>query len=229
MKIDVKGVIVPNDDQWIYDLLEIDAVCPKRVQAMLDAAPNERAEIYINSPGGHVFSGSEIYDALRAHPGGVRLHVTGHAASAASVIMCAGPCDVSPTALVMIHNVSGGAQGDYHAMDAASGLLQKANRAISAAYQLKTGKTEAELLEMMDRETWMTAQEAVEVGFADEITKPVNPARLTAAAFGLLPEATLEALRARRAALDPAFTPKPDAQKLARAKLKLLNLGGKAL
>ena len=182
MKIDIKGVIVANDDKWVYDWFDMDAVAPREVLTALDRAPNERADVYINSPGGSVFAGSEIYDALRAHPGGVQIHVTGHAASAASMIMCAGPCDISPTALVMIHNVSGGAQGDYHEMDATSETLKKANQAVAAAYRHKTGKSEKELLALMDKETWMTAQEAIEAGFADRPDR----VRTTAAADGIV-------------------------------------------
>lgn len=189
MKIDIKGVIVANDDKWVYDWFDMDAVAPRDVLTALDRAPNERADVYINSPGGSVFAGGEIYDALRAHPGGVQIHVTGHAASAASMIMCAGPCDISPTALVMIHNVSGGAQGDYHTMDAISETLKKANQAVAAAYRHKTGKSEEELLALMDKETWMTAQEAIEAGFADGLTESARPLPLTASFSGMLPQA----------------------------------------
>ena len=67
MKIDIKGVIVANDDKWVYDWFDMDAVAPREVLTALDRAPNERADVYINSPGGSVFAGGEIYDALRAH------------------------------------------------------------------------------------------------------------------------------------------------------------------
>lgn len=222
MKIDIKGVIVANDDKWVYDWFDMDAVAPREVLTALDRAPNERADVYINSPGGSVFAGSEIYDALRAHPGGVQIHVTGHAASAASMIMCAGPCDISPTALVMIHNVSGGAQGDYHEMDATSETLKKANQAVAAAYRHKTGKSEKELLALMDKETWMTAQEAIEAGFADRLTESARPLPLTASFSGMLPQAVIDKLRAERAKHPPMT-----AQDKARAELELLTLGGK--
>lgn len=222
MKIDIKGVIVANDDKWVYDWFDMDAVAPREVLTALDRAPNERAEVYINSPGGSVFAGGEIYDALRAHPGGVQIHVTGHAASAASMIMCAGPCDISPTALVMIHNVSSGAQGDYHTMDATSETLKKANQAVAAAYRHKTGKSEAELLALMDKETWMTAQEAIEAGFADSLTESARPLPLTASFSGMLPQAVIDKLRAERAKHPPMT-----AQDKARAELELLTLGGK--
>ena len=222
MKIDIKGVIVANDDKWVYDWFDMDAVAPREVLTALDRAPNERADVYINSPGGSVFAGSEIYDALRAHPGGVQIHVTGHAASAASMIMCAGPCDISPTALVMIHNVSGGAQGDYHEMDATSETLKKANQAVAAAYRHKTGKSEKELLALMDKETWMTAQEAIEAGFADRLTESARPLPLTASFSGMLPQAVIDKLCAERAKHPPMT-----AQDKARAELELLTLGGK--
>ena len=121
MKIDIKGVIVANDDKWVYDWFDMDAVAPREVLTALDRAPNERADVYINSPGGSVFAGGEIYDALRAHPGGVQIHVTGHAASAASMIMCAGPCDISPTALVMSQKYS----EEYYALKAELAELQE--------------------------------------------------------------------------------------------------------
>ena len=66
MRIDVKGVIVPNDDAWIYDYFEMDNTCPKKVGERIDKANGESLDVFINSGGGDVFAGSEIYSALRA-------------------------------------------------------------------------------------------------------------------------------------------------------------------
>ncbi len=85
-KIEVKGVIVPNEDKWIYDFFEMDAVCPRDVLTKIPQDEKEPIDVYINSGGGEITSGSEIYAALREYRGIVNIHVVGMAASAASVI-----------------------------------------------------------------------------------------------------------------------------------------------
>ncbi len=193
-RIDIIGTIVPNDDVWIYDWLEMDCTSPKMVnEALLKAAGND-IDVYINSGGGDVFSGSEIYSALRAYTGRVNIHIVGVAASAASVVACAGHSDISPTAMMMVHNVSSGARGDYHAMDKESEILQQANKAVSMAYETKCGISEQEALKMMDRESWLTAKEAVELGLVDEIAESKN-LQLVAAAGGVIPRAVIDKLR----------------------------------
>lgn len=221
MKIEIKGVIIPNDYQWAYDYLGLDGVSPRAVQDKLAAANGQTVDVYINSPGGSVFAGSEIYAALRAHAGGVRIHVVGEASSAASVIMCAGPCDIAPTGMVMVHNVSGGAQGDYHDMDNASEMLREANRAIAAAYVEKTGKPEAEVLAMMDKETWLSAARAVEYGLVDSISQPAA-APLVASAVNLLSRETIEKI----SAIAGHTHGKNEAMRAARAQFELMRIGG---
>ena len=164
MKVNVKGTIIPNDDQWIYDLFDIDATSPAKVSKGITAAAEkgEPLEIYINSGGGDIFAASEIYSAIREYSGDVKIHVVGLAASAASVIACAGRSDISPTAQIMVHNVSSVASGDYHDMDKMSENLQKANETIANAYITKSGMTKEKALEIMDKETWLTADEAVD-------------------------------------------------------------------
>lgn len=75
MKIDIKGAIVPNDDAWIYDWFGETYTSPKNVSAALEEANGEDVDIEINSGGGDVFAGSEIYAAIRAYPGTVNIHV----------------------------------------------------------------------------------------------------------------------------------------------------------
>lgn len=167
MKINVKGAIIPNNDKWIYDMLEMDATSPKDI---IDALPsnNEDIEVIINSGGGDVFSGSEIYTELKAYPGNVNVKVVGVAASAASVIAMAGNyIEMSPTAQMMIHNASTLVAGDNRAMASASDMLSSVNRGIANAYIEKTGKSEQEILDLMNEETWLNAQNAVDLGFAD--------------------------------------------------------------
>lgn len=166
-KIEVRGAIVPNNDKWIYDFLGMDATSPKDI---VDALPedNEDIEVIINSGGGDVFSGSEIYTTLKAYPGNVNIKIVGVAASAASVIAMAGAhVEMSPTAQMMIHNAWSIAVGDSNEMDKTSRMLSGTNRGIANAYISKTGKSEDEILELMNQETWLNAQDAVEQGFAD--------------------------------------------------------------
>lgn len=219
MKLSINGDIVPNNDKWVYDWLECDGTCPKDVHTAIDKAGGESLDVYINSGGGDVFAGSEIYEALRVYPGEVRIHVI-YAASAASVIACARKSDITPTGMVMVHNVSSAAQGDYHDMDKSSEILQKANRAIAAAYTAKSGKTEAEVLAMMDRETWLTGQEAVDAGLVDAISAP---ARLTAAGPGTLPQ---EAVARIKATVKNPFRAQESCK--AQAELNFLHLKGAA-
>lgn len=195
MRIDIKGVIVSNDEKWVYDWFEMDSTAPKDVIPLIDKARGEKIDVYINSGGGDIFAGSEIYAALQAYKGQISIHIVGFAGSAASVIAMAGKSDIAPTAMFMYHNVSGGASGDYHAMDKTSEILQTANRAISKAYQIKTGKSETELLAMMDKETWLTAEEAVQQGFVDELA--VNQNMRLSASFDsqMLPQSVIDKMR----------------------------------
>lgn len=194
MRIDIKGDIIPNDDKWIYEWFEMDATCPRDVLKAIEDANGDRLDVYINSGGGEISAGSEIYAALQAYTGQVFIHVVGYACSAASVIACAGHSDMVRTGLFMYHNVSGGFRGDYHAMNKGAEILQTANRAVAAAYREKTGKSEKELLEAMDAETWMTAEDAVAMGFIDEIAENQN-LRLSASASGSLPAGVVDKVR----------------------------------
>jgi ATP-dependent Clp protease, protease subunit len=173
MRINVKGPIINDGDQWIYDWFGIPATSPTKVNAeMGQAVRNQSSEltVVINSGGGSVFSASEIYTALKSFKGNVKVEIVGIAASAASVIAMAGAkIEMSPTAQLMIHNAATGNRGDYRVMDHTSDFLQNVNKSIMNAYTAKTGKDESYLKNMMDNETWMTAQQALEHGFIDAI------------------------------------------------------------
>jgi len=126
--------------------------------------------VWINSPGGSVVVGSEIYTMLRSYNGRVRVVIDGIAASAASVIAMAGDEVVmSPTAYMMIHRSSTWAAGNAADMAHEAEVLMEIDRGIVAAYVRKTGRSEDELLDMMTRETWMNAARAKELGFCDRI------------------------------------------------------------
>lgn len=220
MRIDVKGTIVSNNHKWIYEWLEYDATCPKDIDRAIDQANGEPLDVYINSGGGDIFAGSEIYSTLRSYKGEVNIHVVGFAASAASVIACAGKSDITPTAMFMVHNVSGYAQGDYRVLDKSSDVLRTANQSIAAAYTAKTGMSEAEALAMMDTETWLTAQQAVDKGLIDKVTENQNLKLVAAYQTPLLPQSVID--KVRNITRNPiVLTPEK-----AQAKLNLLKLGG---
>ena len=224
MRIDVNGTIVSNDDAWIYDFYEIENTSPKIVKDKISQAKGDKLDIYINSGGGDLFAGLEMYSELREYQGQVLIHIQSMAGSAASIIAMAGQSEISPTAQLMIHNVSGTFGGDYHDMDKASELLQGLNKSIAQAYISKTGKSEKEILAMLDKETWLTAQDAVKMGFVDKISVNKN-LQIAASATGLLPLEVINKMRNQQAEKAKAdfFMSKNKAQ----AKLNLLKLGGK--
>ena len=168
--IDVRGDIINNDDSWYYDWFGDSYTSPKIISEKLKEANGQDVIVSINSPGGDVFSASEIYTDLKEYKGKVITKILGIAASAASVIAMAGnEVKISPTAQIMIHNVYTYTSGDYRDMKHISETLKNANNSIANAYIDKTGKTREEILNLMDDETYLTAQKAKELGFVDEI------------------------------------------------------------
>lgn len=169
--IKISGTIIPSDYQDVYDWFGCEATSPKKIaNALLNVQPSDNLIVEINSPGGDVWSGSEIYTALKQITNNVFVKIMGVAASAASVIAMAGnKVAISPTAQIMIHNVSSGTCGDYREMQHMADMLENYNKSIANAYQLKTGMEQSKILEMMNQETWLTAQKAKELGFVDEI------------------------------------------------------------
>ena len=169
-KVQIKGPIVSGDIKWIYEWFGIEATSPKDVEKALIEANGEDLEVEINSGGGDVYAGSEIYTALKAYAGNVIVKIVGIAASAAGVIAMSGKkVMISPTAQFMMHNVSSGASGDYRAMEHRAEVLKNYNISIANSYMLKTGMEQEKLLDLMNKETWLNAQQAVEYGFADEV------------------------------------------------------------
>lgn len=196
-RIDIRGVIVSNDDQWIYDWFEIESTSPAQVMQAIKEAGGDDLDVYINSPGGDVYSGSEIYTALKEYPGNVTVKIIGIAASAASVIAMAGKkVMISPTAQIMIHNVSSISIGDYRAHAHESDVVKNWNKSIANAYRLKSGLSEAELLKLMNQETWLNAQEALEKGFVDEIMfDEGDTLKLAASTVPVLPRQVIDKIR----------------------------------
>ena len=126
--------------------------------------------VWINSPGGDCVAAAQIYNMLMDYKGNVTVKIDGIAASAASVIAMAGTkVLVSPVSMMMIHNPMTVAMGDTAEMQKAIEMLGSVKDSIINAYEIKTGLSRAKLSHLMDAETWMDANKAVELGFADEI------------------------------------------------------------
>ncbi|HDD0309232.1 TPA: Clp protease ClpP [Staphylococcus aureus] len=167
MKVEIKGVIVSNEDKWVYEMLGMDSTCPKDVLTQLEFS-DEDVDIIINSNGDNLVAGSEIYTHLRAHKGKVNVRITAIAASAASLIAMAGDhIEMSPVARMMIHNPSSIAQGEVKDLNHAAETLEHVGQIMAEAYAVRAGKNKQELIEMMAKETWLNADEAIEQGFAD--------------------------------------------------------------
>ncbi|SYW19485.1 head maturation protease, ClpP-related [Oenococcus oeni] len=170
--INVKGDVVDNDTALFYSFFEMACVNPQSVQNQLQQGdPNEDVEVDIASNGGDVFAASEIYTMLQSYQGSVNVVIQGLAASAASIIAMAGKnVSISPTAQIMIHKClvdPGFSNADD--LRTAAGVSDGIDQSIANAYELKTGMSQADLLQLMSNATWMTAQQAVDNGFADEI------------------------------------------------------------
>lgn len=136
------------------------------------AAIDGDLEVHINSPGGNVFDGLAIYNAIAQRPGNVTTVIDGLAASAASFIAQAGKTRVvAPGAMVMIHGAQGLCVGNEADMRETADLLAKASGNIAGIYAAHSGRPAGDWLAAMDTETWYTAQEAIDAGLADELAE----------------------------------------------------------
>ena len=172
MAIEIKSSIVSDVVGTLYDKMGVsDYTSPKKVKAQLkDCAFSNDLSVNVSSGGGDVFAASEIYTMLRDSGKKVTVNIQGLAASAASVISMAGDTvRISPTAQIMIHKASNGIQGNADGMSHNANVLDGIDKSIAAAYVAKTGMKESDLIQMMSNETWLTAKDAVDKGFADEI------------------------------------------------------------
>jgi len=226
-KINVHGAIIPNDYKFYYDFFEMDSTCPRDVANVLDSMTDgDDVDIYINSPGGSIDAGSEIYTLLRqkSQTNPVNIFITGEACSAASVIACASHCSMSPTSLMMVHCVSTGIHGNHNDMEHVAEVLRTADNALCTAYMAKAGMTRSEALEMMENETWLTAEQAKEHGLVDEIIfeDAAEEAMPMVASSGLFQLPTMEQMERVRAMMVKSDNNKEnrlkEAKRLARSK-----------
>ena len=196
-RINLKGPLISNNSQEVYDYYGMEAASAKSI---IEQFPEDNSDIVleVNSNGGLVTVGSEIYTALRNYKGKVTAEITGMAASAASVaIMSADKIVMSPTAQIMVHKaLFNWVSGNSDDLDKASNALKSSDKAIVNAYVAKTGKSEDEIMDLMRNETFMSAREAVENGFADEVMTFEAVASIDSM---MLPQAVIDDYYASRA------------------------------
>ena len=161
---------------WIYEEIGEDfwtggGITAKSFQKELSDIKAGQIDLHINSPGGLVFDGIAIYNLLKNHPANVTTYIDGLAASIASVIALAGnKVIMAENALFMIHKAAGIVVGNSDDMRDFADKLDKVNGSIATTYTSKTKKDEKEINDLMAAETWMGADEALEMGFIDEIS-----------------------------------------------------------
>ena len=153
-----------SDETWYGD-----EVTPKMFKEELQDGEGDNT-VWINSPGGDVFAAAQIYNMLMDYKGNVTVKIDGLAASAASVIAMAGTeVQMSPVAMMMIHNPATIAIGDSSEMQKAIDMLDEVKESIMNAYEIKTGLSRSRISHLMDAESWFNAKKAVELGFADKL------------------------------------------------------------
>ena len=160
--LELSGTIA--EDSWFDD-----DVTPQLFKDELNSGTGD-ITVWINSPGGDCVAAAQIYNMLTNYKGKVTVKIDGIAASAASVVAMAGDTVlVSPVSMLMVHNPATIAWGDHAEMQKAIDMLSGVKESIINAYVLKTGLSRPRLSHLMDAETWMDANKAVELGFADDI------------------------------------------------------------
>lgn len=187
----------------IFDDIGAYGVSAKSFLNDLRTVTTDEVDVEINSPGGDVFAGLAIYNGLRASGKKINVKVLGLAASAASLVAMAGDTIEMPeNAFMMIHNPWGFAMGGADEMRNTADVLDKIGTGLVSTYAKRTGKTDQEIAALLDAETWMTAQEAVDAGFATSVT----PALAVKASYSedRLPENVRLAFKAQAPTADDA-------------------------
>lgn len=163
-------------DIYIYDEIGFWGVTAKQFISDLNALGDiTHINLHINSPGGDVFEGIAIFNALKTHGASITVYVDGVAASMASVIAMVGnPVIMPENTFMMIHKPFGFTGGDAEDMRTYADLLDKVEAVLLPAYAQKTGKTTDEVAAMLADETWMSGAECLAHGFADQVTPAVK-------------------------------------------------------
>lgn len=165
-KIEIKGAIIPNNSIEAYKKEGKEHTALQDIELPSSSQP---VEVIINSGGGDVFTGSEIYSRLKDYKGQVTVKIVGVCASIASVIAMAGDTvEMSPTGLFMIHNAMAWTYGNTKEHKKQIEALEVVNNSIALAYQNKTGLPMETIRNLMEEETWFSCDRALEYGFVDK-------------------------------------------------------------
>ena len=170
MELKICGDIISRDEAWIYNYFDIECATPEMVRDVIaQCKDGETLDVTINSGGGDVFAGAEIYTLLSEYKN-VKIKIVGFAGSMASVIAMSGYCEMSPVSQMMLHNISSSAHGNYRDMEHTADILRNASETIANAYIKKTGMSKEEIKTLMDNETWLSPQKALELHLIDKIS-----------------------------------------------------------
>lgn len=212
-----RAEVRPNGEVFIYGVIgsEVDGLDSATLVRDLKDLEADTIRVHINSPGGFVTEGVAIFNALKQHAANVIVTIDALAASMASAVAMAGDEIVMPAnAVMMIHNPWTGSVGDAEQLRKDAEALDKMKTAVVSIYADRSGMSAEEVSKIMDQETWLTAEEAVELGFADR-TEDAAPAEnftdIDVAALATMPVAMARRFRAVQAAssADTAATTQP--------------------
>ena len=174
--------VIDSGTSWYED-----AVTPAAFREQLEAHRGQNIMVEINSPGGDVFAGFEIYNMLQAHQGAVRVRVVGMAASAASIIAMAastGELIMSHASMMMIHNPWACVLGDAEGLREQADVLDMIRDVLVDIYMRRFAGSEDELRAMLDEETWLTPARAAQLGLCDEVEFPEEGSNPQSAMIG---------------------------------------------
>jgi len=171
---------------YIYDEIGYWGVMPEDFVKELNDSSANTVHIRFNSPGGSVFDGTAMYNAIKRHKSKTVSHIDGLAASIASVIaLGADEVVMAENAFLMVHEPWSMIMGNADDMREEADLLDKVGGTIMNTYIKKTGMKESEIKDLVRSETWMTAEEALEMGFIDSIEEDLDDDKAKASLFDL--------------------------------------------
>lgn len=230
-KFAIKGTIIPTNYQDVYDYYGLEGTSPGKLAAFLEEANGEDIILEVNSPGGYVFAGMEIYNRLKMYTGTITAIVMSIAASAASLIICAADTvQMCPVSQLMIHRAHSWTEGDKNDIYKTAEDLEKLDDTIANAYVDKTKMAKSDVLKLMDVTTWLGPEEAKEKNFADEILfapgPGEQPAMATVGAIMLTSAQVAQLAAAMRAEKTVNQQRKTAALNLLRQEYNFLNLKG---
>lgn len=230
-KFAIKGTIIPTNYQDVYDWFGMEGTSPGKLAAFLEEANGEDIILEVNSPGGYVFAGMEIYNRLKMYTGKITAVVMSIAASAASLIICAADTvQMCPVSQLMIHRAHSWTEGDKNDIYKTAEDLEKLDDTIANAYVDKTKLAKNDVLKLMDVTTWLGPEEAKEKNFADEILfapgQEEQPAMAAGGAIMLTSAQVAQLAEAMRAEKTVNQQQKTAALNLLRQKYNYLSLKG---